>query len=194
LVDAPGAPHSLRYGASSIDHLAHVGTGDPMRVRLIASAAILTAVGGGFIACNDSSTGPDSITYIATLNGVNEKPNSVTTPATGTATYTLTGNTLNYTITVTGLTSNTSMSHIHVGAADVAGPVIVPYTVYAIRNGLVSTGSIDLSNPVSSNSANGSNTISGDSLKVLLNNGNAYTNVHTINFPAGEIRGQIIRQ
>jgi hypothetical protein len=128
------------------------------------------------------------------LNGANEKPSSVTTPATGTATYTLTGNTLNYTITVTGLTSATSMSHIHVGSAAVAGPVIVPYTVYAIQNGLVSTGSIDLSNPVSSNSATGANTISGDSLRVLLNNGNAYTNVHTINFPAGEIRGQIIRQ
>jgi hypothetical protein len=164
-----------------------------MRVRLLASAAILTAV-GGFLACNDSSTGPASTTYLATLNGANEKPSPVTTPATGTATYTLTGNTLTYTITVTGLTSTTTMSHIHVGSGAVAGPVIVPYTVYAIQNGLVSTGSIDLSNPVSSNSATGANTISGDSLKVLLNNGNAYTNVHTLNFPAGEIRGQIIKQ
>lgn len=161
-----------------------------MRVRLIASAAILTAVGGGFIACNDSSTGPDSITYIATLSGANEKPNAVATAATGTATYTLTGNTLTYTITVTGLSSTTTMSHIHVGSSAVAGPIVVPYTVYAIQNGLVSTGSIDLTNPV----ASGSNTITGDSLKVLLNNGNAYTNVHTTNFPAGEIRGQIVRQ
>jgi hypothetical protein len=165
-----------------------------MRVRLIASAAILTAVGGGFLACNDSSTGPASTTYIATLNGANEKPNAVTTPATGTATYTLTGNTLTYTITVTGLTSTSTMSHIHLGSGAVAGPVIVPYTVYAIQNGLVTTGTIDLSNPVSSNSATLANTISGDSLKVLLNNGNAYTNVHTLNFPAGEIRGQIIKQ
>ena len=161
-----------------------------MRVRLIASAAILTAVGGGFLACNDSSTGPASTTYIATLNGANEKPVAVTTPATGTATYTLTGNTLTYTITVTGLTSATTMSHIHVGSAAIAGPIVVPYTVYAIQNGLVSTGSIDLTNPV----ASGANTISGDSLKVLLNNGNAYTNVHTSNFPAGEIRGQIVKQ
>jgi hypothetical protein len=164
-----------------------------MRVRLIATAAILTAV-GGFLACNDSSTGPASTTYIAVLNGANERPNAVTTPATGTATYTLTGNTLNYTITVTGLTSTTTMSHIHVGSGAQAGPVILPYTVYAIQNGLVSTGSIDLTNPVSSNSATGANTISGDSLKVLLNNGNAYTNVHTLNFPAGEIRGQIVKQ
>lgn len=165
-----------------------------MHVRLIASAAILAAAGGAFLACNDSSTGPASTTYIATLNGANEKPNAVATSATGTATYTLTGNTLTYTITVTGLTSAASMSHIHRGSAAEAGPVVVPYTVYAIQNGLVTTGSIDLSNPVSSNSATGANTISGDSLKVLLNNGNAYTNVHTINFPAGEIRGQILKQ
>ena len=161
-----------------------------MRVRLLASAAVLTAAGGGFLACNDSSTGPASTTYVATLNGANEKPNPVATPATGTATYTLTGNTLTYTITVTGLTSNTTMSHIHVGSSAVAGPIVVPYTVYAIQNGLVSTGSLDLTRPV----ASGANTISGDSLRALLDNGNAYTNVHTANFPAGEIRGQIIKQ
>jgi Cu/Zn superoxide dismutase len=159
-----------------------------MRVRLIVSAAIFAAV-GGFIACNDS-TAPASTTFLATLNGANEKPTAVTTPAVGTATYTLTGNTLTYTITVTGLTSNTTMSHIHVGSSAVAGPIVVPYTVYAIQNGLVSTGTIDLTHPV----ASGANTITGDSLKVLLNNGNAYTNVHTSNFPGGEIRGQIIRQ
>lgn len=164
-----------------------------MRVRLLAYAAILTAV-GGFLACSDSSTAPASTTYVATLSGANEKPNAVATTATGTATYTLIGNTLTYTITVTGLTSTTTMSHIHLGSSAVAGPVIVPYTVYAVQNGLVSTGLIDLSTPVSSNSATGANTISGDSLKVLLNNGNAYTNVHTINFPGGEIRGQIVKQ
>jgi CHRD domain len=159
-----------------------------MRVRILASAAILAAV-GGFLACNDS-TAPESITYISTLSGANEKPNAVTTPATGTATYVLTGNTLTYTITVNGLTSNTTMSHIHVGSSAVAGPIVVPYTVYAIQSGLVSSGSIDLTHPV----ASGANTISGDSLRVLLENGNAYTNVHTGNFPAGEVRGQIIRQ
>lgn len=159
-----------------------------MRVRLIASAAILAAV-GGFIACNDS-TAPASTTYISTLNGTNEKPNAVTTPATGTATYVLTGNELAYTITVNGLTSNTTMSHIHVGSSAVAGPIVVPYTVYAIQNGLVTTGVIDLSKPV----ASGANTITGDSLRVLLNNGNAYTNVHTGTNPGGEIRGQIVRQ
>jgi hypothetical protein len=163
-----------------------------MRVRLIASAAVLAAV-GGFVACNDSTTAPETITYIATLSGANEKPTAVTTPATGTATYTLSGNTLTYTVTVTGLTSNITMSHIHVGSNAVAGPIIVPYApLPAIQSGLVTTGVIDLSKPITAGTA--ASTISGDSLRVLLNNGNAYTNVHTANFGAGEIRGQIIRQ
>jgi hypothetical protein len=159
-----------------------------MRVRLIASAAIFAAV-GGFIACNDS-TAPDTITYVSTLSAANERPTAVNSPATGTATYTLRGNELTYTITVTGLTSLTTMSHIHRGSNAEAGPIVVPYTVYSVQNGLVSTGVIDLTKPV----ASGANTITGDSLRVLLNNGNAYTNVHTVNFPAGEVRGQIIRQ
>jgi len=162
-----------------------------MRVRLIASAAVLAAV-GGFVACNDSTTAPETITFISTLSGANERPNAVTTPATGTATYSLSGNTLTYTVTVTGLTSNITMSHIHVGSNAVAGPIIVPYApLPAVQSGLVTTGVIDLSKPIT---AGGATTITGDSLRVLLNNGNAYTNVHTVNFGAGEIRGQIIRQ
>jgi hypothetical protein len=35
--------------------------------------------------------------------------------------------------------------------------------------------------------------VSGDSLKVLLNNGNAYVNVHTAAHGAGEIRGQVAK-
>ena len=34
--------------------------------------------------------------------------------------------------------------------------------------------------------------VRGDSLKTLLSNGNAYVNVHTGNFPDGEIRGQVM--
>ena len=144
----------------------------------------------GFVACNDSTTAPASTTFVATMTGANERPTPNTSTATGTATYVLTGNLLSYVVTVNGLTAPASGAHIHVGASTVAGPIIVPYTVSATQSGVVSTGTIDLTFPI----ASGNSTITGDSLKVLLNNGNAYTNVHNSSFPGGEIRGQIIKQ
>lgn len=33
-----------------------------------------------------------------------------------------------------------------------------------------------------------------DSLLVLMRNGHAYVNVHTVAQPAGEIRGQVVKQ
>ena len=124
------------------------------------------------------------------MTGPNERPTPNTSAATGTATYVLSGNLLTYTVIVSGLTASASGSHIHVGASTVAGPIIVPYTVSATQNGVVTSGTIDLTYPIVS----GSSSITGDSLKVLLENGNAYTNVHNSSFPGGEIRGQIVKQ
>ena len=160
-----------------------------MRLRIIASAAIVVTA-AGFLACNDS-TAPSSTTFVATLSGANERPTANTSTASGTATYVLTGNTLAYTIAVTGLTNVPSGHHIHVGGSTVAGPVVVGFPAVATQSGVIATGTIDLS---STPSVTGG-VISGDSLKVLLNNGNAYTNVHTApTYPGGEIRGQIVRQ
>lgn len=158
-----------------------------MRVRLIDVASLLAVVVA--YACSDS-TSPAGTRYISTMTGPNERPTPNTSAATGTATYVLTGNLLAYTVTVSGLTAPASGSHIHIGASSVAGPIIVPYTVSATQNGVVTSGTIDLTYPVVS----GSSSITGDSLKVLLENGNAYTNVHDSSFPGGEIRGQIVKQ
>ncbi len=158
-----------------------------MRVRLIDVASLLAVVVA--YACSDS-TSPAGTRYISTMTGPNERPTPNTSAATGTATYVLTGNLLTYTVTVSGLTAPASGSHIHIGASSVAGPIIVPYTVSATQNGVVTSGTIDLTYPIVS----GSSSITGDSLKVLLENGNAYTNVHDSSFPGGEIRGQIVKQ
>jgi hypothetical protein len=155
--------------------------------------AVAVASVAAVSACGSDSTTPPTITpiiYTSTMNAANERPNPNASTATGSAVYTLTGNLLSFTVTVNGLSGPATASHIHVGGPTVAGGVIVPFVTGAVASGNVTTGTIDLSATIS----NGTSTITGDSLKVLLNNGNAYTNVHTALNGGGEIRGQIIKQ
>ena len=154
-----------------------------------AAAIVLTLAAAGLVlACGDDPVGPQPTMYVAHMSGANEAP-AVQTGATGTATFTLTGRMLSYTVTVNGLSGNAAASHIHVGAAGTNGGIVYPFTAASVQAGQVASGTVDLSQPVS----NGTTSISGDSLLTLLNGGVLYTNVHTQANPAGEIRGQIVR-
>jgi hypothetical protein len=157
------------------------------RTFLVASIALFAACG------SDSGTTvtQQSVTYTSTMNAANEvRTPAVVSSATGSATYVLTGNILTYTVTVNGLTGTATLSHIHSAPAGVNGNVIVPFVTASVVSGTVTSGSIDLSQPIS----NGTTSITGDSLRTLLNNGGAYTNVHTALYGGGEIRGQIVKQ
>ncbi len=160
--------------------------------KLLQISVVAASVVIGFTACDsdDTPTGPVSITYIATMNGANERPNPNTSAATGTGTYVLTGNTLTFNLTATGLTTPATGSHLHIGGPAVAGPILVPYTTANVTSGQITSGTIDLSGMIT----NGTISITGDSLRALLNNGNAYANIHNSTFPGGEIRGQLIRR
>jgi hypothetical protein len=156
------------------------------RVAMLAATLVLAA------ACSSKSSltnqGTGTTTYIATLRSSNEVPPNTET-STGTATFTMAGNSMGYTVYVTGLTGAATFSHIHLGSSAVAGPVMVPFTIIAgTTTGTLTTGTIDLTQPTPLLN------VSGDSLKVLFNNGNIYVNVHTAAHPGGEIRGQIIKQ
>ena len=158
----------------------------------IAFGALAVVSLAGLAGCGSDTVAvvaPQSTTYVSVMNGANEVPARPTT-ATGTATYTLTGNTLSFIVTVAGLSGPATASHIHVGSAAVAGGVLLGFVTSSVGSGNVTAGTIDLTQPIS----NGTTSISGDSLKVLLNNGQAYTNIHTALYGGGEIRGQIIKQ
>ncbi len=163
-----------------------------MNIRNLASAFAAASLAVAAACGSDTATTvtPTTVTYTASLNAANERPTPNGSAATGTATYTLTGNSLSYVVSVSGLTGPAIASHIHVGPATASGPVIVPYVTGSVASGNVAAGTIDLTQPIS----NGTSSITGDSLKVLLNNGGAYTNVHTDLYKGGEIRGQIIKQ
>jgi hypothetical protein len=145
----------------------------------------------GALACGDDEeepTGPVQEQFSVTLDGASERPDPVTTTATGTATLSFTGSgSITYSVTVSGLMSDPVGAHIH-GPADVntAAGIIVGLTPLAnLVTGTLVSGTITGTDVP---------TISLDSLKVLLRNGNAYINVHTADNEAGEIRGQIIKQ
>lgn len=113
---------------------------------------------------------------IATLTGAEEVPAN-DSPGTGTveATYDSDSNVLNYTITYSGLTGDATAAHFHGPAAPGENaPPSVP-----IEGSLAS--------PIS-----GTATLT-DAQETELLGGQWYFNVHTAQYPDGEIRGQVLQ-
>jgi hypothetical protein len=163
--------------------------------QMIAVLGVTVLLTGIAVSCSES-TDPvvPPVLYSATLSAANERQaNPVTSTASGLATFALRSNdSLDFVVTVSGLTGSATLSHIHVGSAAVSGPVVNGFTINAgVSTGTVTSGTIVLSKLVAGTPAG---QISGDSLRVLIGNGNGYVNVHTSAFPGGEVRGQIAKQ
>jgi hypothetical protein len=107
-----------------------------------------------------------------TLSGASEVP-PVTTSATGTATVTIKDD-RSVAVAVTVKDMTPTASHIHQGAADANGPVIVPFTKTG-DNTFASAPDAKLT----------------EAQYAAYKAGNLYVNVHTAKNPNGEIRGQI---
>ena len=140
--------------------------------------AVLLLTGLEFGACKKSSDNntPANITFLATLDGASETP-PTGSAATGSATFTFNPTTyeLSGTVTFTGMVA--TASHIHTGAVGVAGPVTIP---------------LDGANPTSPISLPATVLTSQEQNDLL--SGLFYVNVHSVAFPAGEIRGQLVKQ
>jgi CHRD domain len=156
---------------------------------------ILTACG------SDKTTQPNTtVTYKATLSGANERPNPNTTTGTGTWTGTLDTqtNVLTYTMSYTGLSTNSTASHIHAqGDATTTANVVLNFQNFAGATTVFTPGTTSGSAAGTVNLSGGTVTglsITGDSLKKAMDAGMAYVNVHTTANPGGEIRGQIVKQ
>ena len=153
------------------------------------SLVIISVCLAAIAACGAEGTSPTQrATYSAVLSGAREVP-PLSTTASGSASFELTGTTVTYSVSAAGFTTALTVGHVHFGGSGIVGPVIVPFTIVA-QAGVVATGSIDLSAPITFNNI----TISGDSLRTLFESGRAYVNLHTAAFPGGELRGQIVRQ
>lgn len=132
--------------------------------------------------------------FKAPLSGAEEVPPNDST-ATGQAIFKLSrdGQTLEYRL-ITANIENVTQAHIHLAPAGVNGPVVAwlypdgpPAQLIPGRsNGVLATATITAGDLVGS--------LVGADLDVLVDamrDGGAYVNVHTSQFPAGEIRGQI---
>jgi CHRD domain-containing protein len=144
---------------------------------------VLGVLGAGLLVL----AGCGSKSFVATtqLSGANEvPPTSVPATTNGIATATLDGEKLTVTGTFSGLQSNLqvatgtgSSAHVHQGAQGTNGAPVLDLTITSTdqRNGSY-TGTKDLS----------------DAEQEAFKNGLFYINVHTVNNPGGEIRGQFI--
>jgi hypothetical protein len=148
-------------------------------VWLAAVGLTLGLFAGG---CNDPTKG--QTIFQAQLSGPNEVPPR-TSSASGAAGFTLDGNVVHFSVEVEGL-GDIIACHIHVGAVGVSGPVRVPLCKgsppVGVVNGVLVQGSFTAADVVA---------ISFDDLLNAMRSGNAYVNVHTKVYPAGEIRGQV---
>jgi hypothetical protein len=171
-----------------------------MRLKWILRFAATLAVLGLSVAATSADEATQS--FKAKVTGFQEVPPKLS-PGNGHFEATVTGSTLSYTLTYMKLSSPVFMAHIHFGqpavnggiflwlcgSAAVPGPAGTPKC--PPDGGTVSRSGVtasDIQSPVPSQ-----NLSPGDFAGALsiLASGDAYVNVHTTLYPAGEIRGLV---
>lgn len=130
----------------------------------------------------------DDNKFSTPLTGMEEVP-PVNTNSTGIALFELVKNNINFKVNVTNL-DNINSAHIHLGEFGQNGDVIFtlfkPATPIDVLNGTLVEGkvtAVDLQGPLKGKTVN--------DLVQLINNTKTYVNIHTEQYPNGEIRGQI---
>jgi hypothetical protein len=123
--------------------------------------------------------------YVMRLLGTNESP-AGDLDGTGIASVTIdvidpalpAGGEICWDLSYSGITQPT-MAHIHTGAAGVNGPILVPFVPFSDLGPTSATGCTSTSGAVAQ--------------QIVDNPSGYYVNVHTADFPAGAIRGQLVK-
>ncbi len=146
-------------------------------LKSLRTAAVAALVAGASAAPTQAQT-----SFVSFLNGAQEAPTPRVTPAFGNGTVVMNAARTQITINLTfqGLLAPITVAHIHNGAVGISGPVILD-----IRNLMSTTPDL-----TGGSIMNAVLNIDMAQANVLLA-GNGYFNLHSTQFPAGEIRGQI---
>lgn len=176
----------------------HFGVDRRSLLALAGATALGVGLGPG-LATADSHDGDDGAggLYLAAATG-DQQPSAVDTEATGGAMFSLSedGSEMDYALLVSAI-EDANQAHIHLGGADEEGPVAVwlypdpeatePELQEGRFDGVLATGTFTeehLTDEVEGGTM--------DDLLQLIEGGDAYVNVHTEEYPAGEIRGQLV--
>jgi CHRD domain len=158
-----------------------------------------------------SSAPANAQQFSAKLSGFNEigglgagETGAILSEGEGTLTANLdrVAQTLTYTLTFSGLSADVTQAHIHFGKEHVAGGIFV-FLCTNLGNGPAGTPACPPTGGTVSGTLTaasviavpGQNIAAGDfdAVEDALTSNTAYVNVHTVKFPAGEIRGQVTR-
>lgn len=160
--------------------------------RLLCGAAVAAAL---LISATPSSA--QVVNMTATLTGGEETTATpgvlgLPTGAVGTATVAVdaTNEEISVTLSLFNFATGTTAGHIHVAPRGVAGPIVINFPIPSGR-----TGDLPLTFRVGSAAfvarpEIGINTMQ-DAIQSIVG-GAAYVNIHTSQYPAGEIRGQLV--
>jgi len=149
---------------------------------LIATALVLTLPG---------LSAAQEVRMVATLTGGEETP-ILLTGALGTADVIVDAQRRSVTVALSlfNIPTGTTAGHIHVGPKGIAGPIVLDFGFPAGRTGDLALTFTLTNRDLRPRPDIGINTMD-DAIQAIVG-GNAYVNVHTTTFPAGEIRGQIL--
>ncbi|HTX37751.1 MAG TPA: CHRD domain-containing protein [Bryobacteraceae bacterium] len=168
--------------------------------RLVLAGAALLALIGGATAVRAQDR-PRQSTLTAIMTPLNQVP-AVLAPGRGTFIAHINADgTISFTLAYSNMTSAVTQAHIHFGAIGTNGGVMVflcggPKPACPASGEITGTLSpADVSVLPASNSDSvipqGIRPSDLDAMVRAIRSGNAYVNVHTANFPKGEIRGQV---
>jgi hypothetical protein len=158
-------------------------------MRRLAWMGIVALVGFGGVSCDDALEGKE--VFVANLTGAEEVP-SRSTGANGAAQFIVEGNQISYSLEVDDITAITA-AHIHAVAAPGANAPVRLF-LYPPRAGDPAPQVTVTDKHILVEATVDSSLVSGVTYNELLDamrSGNAYVNVHTSQFPGGEMRGQI---
>jgi hypothetical protein len=170
-----------------------------MRVlKRVALFVPLVALGAVLIGLPTVAFGrDDGQNFRARLIGINETP-SINTEGTAQLRLTLNAASIDFTLTYQNLSLAPKVAHIHFGQARTAGGVMVFFCGGGGQPACPSTTSGTITGTIVAANVQAILTqgiVAGDLGPVLraIRSGASYANMHTSNFPNGEIRGQIQR-